>query len=48
MAPYARLSDLYVKLNQPDEARKVLESGLRAKPGSSMLKRRLQKLGTPE
>jgi tetratricopeptide (TPR) repeat protein len=48
MAPYARLSDLYVKLNQPDEARKVLESGLRAKPGSSMLQRRLQKLGTPE
>lgn len=45
---YARMSDLYVKLNQPDEARKVLESGLQAKPGSRMLQRRLQKLGTPQ
>jgi tetratricopeptide (TPR) repeat protein len=42
---YARLSDLYVELNQPDEARKVLESGLKAKPKSRMLQRRMQKLG---
>lgn len=41
---YVQLSDLYVKLNQPDEARKVLESGLKAKPGSRMLQKRLQKL----
>ncbi|MDB4409752.1 tetratricopeptide repeat protein [Gammaproteobacteria bacterium] len=41
---YAQLSDLYVKNKQPDEARKVLESGLKAKPGSRMLQKRLQKL----
>jgi len=41
---YARLSDLYVKLNQPGEARKVLEAGLKTKPGSRTLKRRLDKL----
>jgi tetratricopeptide (TPR) repeat protein len=41
---YARLSDLYVKINQPDEARKVLESGLKAKPGSRTLQRRLDEL----
>lgn len=41
---YARLSDLYVAANQPDEARKVLESGLEARPNSRSLKRRLEKL----
>lgn len=41
---YAQLSDLYVKNKQPDEARKVLESGLKAKPGSHMLQKRLKKL----
>ena len=43
---YAKLSDVYVKINQPDEARRVLNEGLKAKPGSSMLKRRLKKLKT--
>jgi tetratricopeptide (TPR) repeat protein len=42
---YAKLSDLYIEINQPDEARRVLDEGLKAKPGSSMLQRRLQKLG---
>lgn len=41
---YAQLSDLYVKIKQPDEARKVLEAGLKAKPGSRMLQRRLDEL----
>jgi len=41
---YAKLSDLYIEINQPDEARRVLNEGLKAKPGSSMLKRRLKKL----
>ena len=41
---YAQLSDLYVKNKQPDEARKVLEAGLKAKPGSRSLQRRLKKL----
>jgi tetratricopeptide (TPR) repeat protein len=41
---YAKLSDLYIEANQPDEAKKILESGLKAKPGSRMLKRRLAEL----
>jgi len=41
---YAGMSDLYVELNQPNEARKVLEAGLQARPGSRMLQRRIQKL----
>ena len=45
---YAGMSDLYVELNQPDEARKVLEAGLKARPGSRMLQRRIQKLETPQ
>ena len=45
---YARLSELYLKGNQPDEARKVLESGLKARPNSKMLKRRLEKLESSE
>jgi tetratricopeptide (TPR) repeat protein len=45
---YAQLSDLYVKNKQLDEARKVLESGLKAKPGSHMLQKRLQKLDPTE
>jgi tetratricopeptide (TPR) repeat protein len=43
---YAKLSDLYVDIKQPDEARRVLNEGLKAKPGSRMLQRRLQKLDT--
>ena len=43
---YAKLSDLYVKINQPDEARRVLNEGLKAKPGSRMLEQRLRKLKT--
>ena len=45
---YIRLSELYIKANQPDEARKVLESGLQAKPNSSALKKRLKKLESSE
>jgi tetratricopeptide (TPR) repeat protein len=41
---YARLSDLYVKIKQPGEARKILEAGLKAKPGSRTLRRRLDEL----
>ena len=41
---YAKLSDVYLEINQPEEARRVLDDGLKAKPGSSMLQRRLQKL----
>ena len=41
---YAKLSDLYVKMKQPDDARKVLEAGLKAKPGSRKLQRRLDEL----
>ncbi|MGB5337773.1 MAG: tetratricopeptide repeat protein, partial [Gammaproteobacteria bacterium] len=41
---YARLSDLYLEANKPDEARKVLESGLKVSPNSRSLKRRLKKL----
>lgn len=41
---YARLSDLYVKIKQPGEARKILEAGLKAKPGSRSLQRRLDEL----
>jgi tetratricopeptide (TPR) repeat protein len=42
---YAKLSDLYVEINQPDDARRVLSEGLEAKPGSRMLQKRLRKLG---
>ena len=41
---YARLADLYVEIKQPDEARKILEAGLKAKRGSRALQRRLDKL----
>jgi tetratricopeptide (TPR) repeat protein len=41
---YAKLSDLYLDIGQPDEARKVLDEGLKVKPGSKMLQRRLKKL----
>ena len=41
---YAKLSDLYLEINQPDEARKVLDAGLKVKPGSRTLERRLKKL----
>ncbi len=41
---YAKLSDVYLDINRPDEARKVLAEGLKAKPGSKTLTRRLKKL----
>jgi len=41
---YAKLADLYIEIEQPDEARRVLEEGLKAKPGSRMLQKRLKKL----
>ena len=41
---YARLSDLYLDLNQPEKARKTLEQGLKAKPGSRKLQRLLREL----
>jgi tetratricopeptide (TPR) repeat protein len=45
---YVRLSELYLEANQTDEARKVLESGLKARPNSSALKKRLKKLESSE
>jgi tetratricopeptide (TPR) repeat protein len=45
---YVRLSELYLKANQPDEARKILELGLQARPNSSALKKRLKKLESSE
>ena len=45
---YIRLSELYLEANQPDEARKVLESGLKARPNSSALKKRLKKIESSE
>lgn len=41
---YAGLSDLYVKADLSDEARRVLDAGLKARPKSKKLQRRLQKL----
>lgn len=41
---YARLSDLYLKLNQHDEARKILEQGRKVNPKSKMLQRKLNDL----
>lgn len=41
---YAELSDVYLELNQPNEARNILELGLKAKPESRMLQRRLREL----
>jgi len=43
---YARLSELYLKLKQPENARKILQQGLKANPKSSMLKRKLEELGS--
>ena len=43
---YAKLSDLYLDMKQPDDARRVLDAGLKAKPGSRMLQRRLRELET--
>ena len=42
---YALLADLYVGINQRGEARKVLEEGLKRRPKSRALQRRLKKLG---
>ena len=41
---YAGLSDIYLDLDQVDEARKVLETGLKQVPKSKSLKRRVEKL----
>jgi len=41
---YAKLSDLYMELNKPEEARNILQQGLKVNPKSSILKRRLQKI----
>ena len=41
---YAKLSDLYVELEQSEDARRVLRDGLEIKPDSRMLNRRLEKL----
>jgi tetratricopeptide (TPR) repeat protein len=45
---YAKLSELYIEVNQPDKARKTLQSGLKASPNSRMLKRRMEELGSVE
>lgn len=42
---YAKLSDLYLEVKQTGEARKVLDQGLKVKPDSKMLQRRLKELG---
>jgi len=42
---YAKLSDLYIEIKQPDDARRVLGKGLEAKPGSRMLQKRFRELG---
>jgi tetratricopeptide (TPR) repeat protein len=41
---YAKLSDLYIELDQPSEARRVLDEGLEVKPDSRMLQKRLREL----
>jgi len=41
---YAQLSDLYLKMDQPKEARRVLESGLKISPKSRRLQKRWKKL----
>jgi len=41
---YAGLSDIYLDLDQVEEARKVLETGLKQVPKSKSLKRRVEKL----
>jgi tetratricopeptide (TPR) repeat protein len=43
---YAGLADLYLKANQTEDARKVLERGLKANPKSRVLKKRLDELGS--
>lgn len=43
---YAKLSDLYLDMNLPDEAKRTLDEGLKARPGSRMLQRRLRELET--
>ena len=43
---YAKLSDLYLETDQLYEARRILEQGLKAKPGSRSLQRRLRELET--
>ncbi len=42
--PYVALSDYYVEKGQIEEAKKILEEGLKHSPESSRLKRRLKKL----
>ena len=41
---YAELADLYAETDQPELARKTLEEGLKHRPKSRMLKRRLERL----
>ena len=41
---YVRLSELYLKIDQPEEAMKILESGLEVRPGSRTLERRIREL----
>ncbi|XSG86402.1 MAG: tetratricopeptide repeat protein [Methylohalobius sp. ZOD2] len=41
---YARMSDLYLKMGNHEDARKVLHQGLKSAPKSKMLRRRWQKL----
>jgi len=43
---YAQLSDVYVGINQSDEAQKVLDQGLKAAPRAHMLQRRLHEIET--
>lgn len=43
-APYAVLSDYYIKIGLKDKAKAILEEGLKHSPNSKKLKRRLDKL----
>ncbi len=44
---YTKLSKLYLKSDQAEEARKILELGLKANPNSRAIKRKLKKIETP-
>jgi uncharacterized protein HemY len=45
VAAYVELSGVFVLLNSTEDARKILEDGLKHSPGSKVLKARLDRLG---
>jgi tetratricopeptide (TPR) repeat protein len=46
-AAYAELSGIFILLNSPDDARKVLQDGVKAIPNSRLLQVRLKRLTGP-